>query len=162
MIARRINDVERHSQEKIANEDGQRAVHDCLGGGATDADCALARGQSFVATNEDDEDSETERFRQPHDNVAVARPAHHVRHVIGAVDFEQEDRHEITDCDSNRDAFRYQQRHRHHHGERARHDEVIGRINRQRAQCVNLLGYLHGPDFGRHGRANSTRDHESR
>ena len=53
--------------------------------GPTDADCAFARGQSFVATDEHDEHPETKRFRQAHDDVAIARPAHHVRHVISAV-----------------------------------------------------------------------------
>ena len=60
-----------------------------------------------MTTDEDDQDAETKCFRQTHDDVAVARPANHVRHVIGTVDFEHEDGDEISGGDSDCHALRY-------------------------------------------------------
>jgi hypothetical protein len=62
LIPRRINNVEQHGKEKIANQDRERGVHHCLSGGPTDANCSLACGQSLVATDENDKYSETERL----------------------------------------------------------------------------------------------------
>src|SRR5262249_25001434 len=60
--ARRVNDVEKHSEEKIAYQNCERGVHHRLSRGPTDADGAFAGGQPLVATDEYDEYSETERF----------------------------------------------------------------------------------------------------
>src|SRR4030095_13593752 len=49
LIPGRINNVEHHSEKKIANQDRERGVHHGLSGGPTDANCSLACGQSFVA-----------------------------------------------------------------------------------------------------------------
>ena len=81
-------------------------------------------------------------FDRRHHNVAHLRPAHHVRHVIGPVDFEQTDRDEIAGDDSDADAFRDQQRHREHHRQRPRHDEIIDRMNRERAQVHRFVPSL--------------------
>ncbi|KAG0505325.1 MAG: hypothetical protein Udaeo_13460 [Candidatus Udaeobacter sp.] len=62
LIPRRINNVEHHGEKKIADQDRERGVHHCLSGCPTDANCALACGQSFLAADEYDEYSETERF----------------------------------------------------------------------------------------------------
>src|SRR4029453_1309885 len=62
LIPRRINNVEHHGEKKIANQHRERGVHHRLSGGPTDANCSLACGQSFVATDEYDEYPETERF----------------------------------------------------------------------------------------------------
>src|SRR6478609_10834420 len=75
LIPRRINNVEHHGEKKIANQDRERGVHHCLSGGPADANCSLACGQSFLATDEHDEYAETERFRETHDDIAAARPA---------------------------------------------------------------------------------------
>jgi len=62
LISGWIDNVEHHREKKIANQHRERGVHDRLSGGPTDANCSLARGQSFVATDEYDEDPKTERF----------------------------------------------------------------------------------------------------
>ena len=62
LIPSRVNDVEQHGEEKIANQNRQRGVHHRFRCGPTDAHRAFACGQSFLATNEHDEYSETERF----------------------------------------------------------------------------------------------------
>ena len=62
LISRRVNDVEQHGQEKIANQNRERSVHHRLSRGPADANRAFAGGQSLVATDEYDEYSETERF----------------------------------------------------------------------------------------------------
>src|SRR4051812_32807798 len=76
LIARRVNNVEHHGKEKIANQNRQRRVHYRFSCRSTDADCAFPRGQPFMTTDEHDEYSETECFRDTHDNVTVAGPAH--------------------------------------------------------------------------------------
>src|SRR5260370_4939194 len=100
LIAGRVNDVEEHGQEKITDQNGERSVDDRFSSGATDADRPLARGQSFVATDEDNKNAEAKRFRQTHDNVPTSGPAHHVRHVISAVHFQPENRAAIADPDA--------------------------------------------------------------
>src|SRR5882724_12814028 len=62
LIARRVDDVEHHGKEKIANQNSQRRVHDSFSCCAADAHRAFACGQAFVATDEHDEYSETECF----------------------------------------------------------------------------------------------------
>jgi hypothetical protein len=62
LVPGRINNVEHHGEKKIANQNRERGVHHGLSGGPTDANCSLACGQSFVATNEYDEYPETERL----------------------------------------------------------------------------------------------------
>ena len=62
LIACRVDDVEHHGQEKIANQNSERGVDDSFSCRAADAHRAFARGQAFVATNEHDEYSETECF----------------------------------------------------------------------------------------------------
>jgi hypothetical protein len=62
LIPGRINNVERHGEKKIANQDRERGVHHRLSGGPTDANRSLACGQSFLATDEYDEYPETERL----------------------------------------------------------------------------------------------------
>ena len=161
MIARRVNDVEQHREKEIANQDCERAVYHCLCRGAPHAHRALARGQSLVATNEDNHNAETESFRQAHDDVAVPGPAHHVSHVVGAVNLEQKNCDKISGGNADGDALGHQKRHRNHHGESAWHDEVIGRINRESAQRVDLLGHFHRANLGRHGCADPTCHHQS-
>src|ERR1700730_3264591 len=160
LVTRRVNDVERHRQEEIANEHGEGGIDHRLGGGTPDTHCAFPSGQSFVTTDEYNEYPETKRFREAHYDVAASRPLHHVRHVIGPVNFEQKNRDEITSSNANGDALRHQQRHRNYHSQRAWHDEIIGGMNRQSTQRVNLLRYLHCPDFGRHSFAALTRHHQ--
>ena len=41
-------------------------------------------------------------------------------------------------------------------------DEIIHRIDRQRAQGVDLLGDFHRADLRRHGRAHPAREHQAR
>ena len=62
LIPRRVNDVERHGEEKIADQNRERGVHHRFSRGPADAHRAFACGQSFVATDEHDEYSKTERF----------------------------------------------------------------------------------------------------
>src|SRR6266704_6618115 len=62
LIPRRINNVEQHGEEKIANQNRERGIYHRFSCGPTDADRALACGQSFLATNEHDQYPETERF----------------------------------------------------------------------------------------------------
>ena len=118
--------------------------------------------QSFVATDENDQEREAECFRQAHDDVAHLRPAHHVRDVVGAVDIEQEDRDEISRDNSEADAFRHQQRHRNHHRQRPRNDQIIDRMDGESAQRVDLLRHFHRPNFRRHRGADAARDHQAR
>src|SRR6185436_18161630 len=87
-------------------------------------------------------------FWQTHDNIAAARPANHVRHVVSAVNVEHENRNEITGCDAHGDALRHQKWHRDHHGQYTRHYQVINRIHGKRAQGIDLLGDFHRADFG--------------
>ena len=61
-----------------------------------------------MTTDEHDQNAEAKSLRQTHDDVAVAGPAHHVRHVVGAVYLEQKNRDQITDTDPYGDAFRHQ------------------------------------------------------
>src|SRR5215471_8620054 len=108
LISSRVNNVEHHGKEKIANQNRQRRVHYCFSGSSTNADCAFACGQPFMATDEHDEYSETERFGQSHDDVTIARPTYHVRHVVSAVNVEHENRHEISGGDADGDALRHE------------------------------------------------------
>src|SRR5213079_230492 len=128
LISRRVNDVEQHREEEITNQDRERRVHYRFGCRATNTDRAFARAQSFLATDEHNYNPETERFRQTHDDVAITSPAHHVRHVISAVNVEHKNRNEIAGGDADSDALCHQQGHRYHHRESARHDQIIGRI----------------------------------
>src|SRR3989442_12452696 len=101
LVPCRINDIERHGEKKIANQNRKRGVNHRLGRRPADANSALACGQSFVATDEDNENAEAERFRQAHNDVAIARPLDHVRHVVWAVDSKKENRNEITSGNSD-------------------------------------------------------------
>src|SRR5690348_9334253 len=96
LISRRINDVEQHGEEKITNQNRERGIYHRLSRGPSNADRAFACAQPLLATDEYDEYSETERFRQTHNNVTTTRPAHHVCHVISAINIEHENRDEIT------------------------------------------------------------------
>jgi len=62
LIPGRVNNVEQHGEEKIANQNRERGIHYRFSRGPTDADRAFACGQSFVATDEHDQYSETECF----------------------------------------------------------------------------------------------------
>src|SRR3954452_13651315 len=62
LIARRVDDVEHHGKEKIANQNSQRGVHDSFSCRAANAHRAFACGQAFLATDEHDKYSETECF----------------------------------------------------------------------------------------------------
>src|ERR1700726_4063891 len=86
--AGRVNDVEQHGEEEIADQDREGGIHHRLSRSTADAHRAFARGQSFVTANENDEYPETERFRETHDDIAIPGPAHHVRHVVRAVNLE--------------------------------------------------------------------------
>src|SRR4029079_17636917 len=129
LITGRINDVEHHGEKEIADQDCERGVHYRLSGGSTDANCSFACGQSFLAADEHDEYAEAKRLGQTHDDIAAARPTHHVRHIIGAVNIEHENRYEITGCGAHSDALRHQKWHRNHHGQDPRHYQVINRVN---------------------------------
>src|SRR3989442_6746851 len=74
LISRRINDVEQHREKEVANQNRERRVHYSFSGRAADADRAFARAQSLLATDEYNQNAITKRFRQCHDNVAIARP----------------------------------------------------------------------------------------
>src|SRR5207249_9225750 len=111
LISGRINYVEQHCEEEIANQDCERRIYHGLSRSAADTDCAFARAQSFLATDEYNQNPEAKRFRQTHDDVAITCPAHHVRHIISAVDLEHENRDEIASSDTDGDAFGHQQRH---------------------------------------------------
>src|SRR5947208_17147969 len=67
LIPRRVNDAERHGEEKIADQNRERGVHHRFSRGPADAHRAFACGQSFVATHEHAEHSKTERFSQTKD-----------------------------------------------------------------------------------------------
>ena len=133
LVSGRINDVEQHRQEEIANQHRERRVHYRFSRGAANTDGAFPRAQSFLATDKYNQNPKTKRFREAHDDIAATRPLHHVRHVISAVNVEHENRNEITSSDADSNAFGYQERHGYHHGERARHDEIIGRIHCERS-----------------------------
>src|SRR6266403_196082 len=60
LIARRVDDVEHHGKEKIANQNSQRGVHDSFSCCAADAHRAFTCGQAFLTTDEHDKYSETE------------------------------------------------------------------------------------------------------
>src|SRR5438309_1176912 len=160
LVSRRINDVEQHREKEIANQNRERGVHYGFGGRTAHADGAFARAQSLLATDEYNQNPKTKCFREAHDNVAIARPAHHVRHVVSAVNVEHENRNEIAGSDADGDAFGYQQRHGYHHGEYTRHHQIIGWIHREGAKGIDLLGHFHCADFGRHGRADAARYHQ--
>ena len=70
LVARRINDIEKHGHEKIENENGQGAIHHGFGCGPPDTDRSFTRGKAFVATDKDDENRETNCLAETHDNVA--------------------------------------------------------------------------------------------
>src|SRR6266446_293022 len=143
-----VNNVEQHGEEKIANQNRERGIHYRFSRGPTDADRAFACGQSFLATDEHDQYSKTECFRQAHDNIATTCPPHHVRHVIGAVNVEHENRNYIASSNADGNALRHQQWHRDHHGQCAWHYQIINRVNRESAQRINLLGHFHRADLG--------------
>src|SRR5438876_3198319 len=133
LVSRRINDVEQHREEEIANQHRERGVYHRFRRRSANTDGTFPRAQSLLATDEYNQYPKTECFRQAHDDIATTRPLHHVRHVIGAVNVEHEDRNEIASSDADSDAFGYQERHGYHHGERTRHYQIIGRIHRQRS-----------------------------
>src|SRR5213082_3827658 len=160
LVSRRINDVEQHREKEIANQNRERGVHYGFSGRTAHADGAFTRAQSLLATDEYNQNPKTKCFREAHDNVAIARPAHHVRHVVSAVNVEHENRNEIAGSDADGDAFGYQQRHGYHHGEYTRHHQIIGWIHRERAKGIDLLGHFHCADFGRHGRADAAGYHQ--
>src|SRR6266536_5433498 len=87
LVSRRINDVEQHREKEIANQNRERGVHYGFSGRTAHADGAFTRAQSLLATDEYNQNPKTKCFREAHDNVAIARPTHHVRHVIRAIDF---------------------------------------------------------------------------
>ena len=161
LLSCRENDVQSHRQKEINNQNRERGVYDRFGGCPSDANSTFARGQAFVATDENNQERETKSFGQTHDDVAGARPTHHVVDVVRAVDSEQIDGNEIAGNDPEGDTFRHQQRHGEHHGEGSRHDQIINRINRERAQRVDLFRHFHRADLGRHGRANPSGHHQS-
>src|SRR5438876_11107840 len=111
LISGRINYVEQHCEEEIANQDRERRIYHGLSRRAADTDCAFARAQSFLATDEYNQNLEAKRFRQAHDDVALTRREHHVRHVIIAVDLEHKARDELASSDDDSDAVGHQQRH---------------------------------------------------
>src|SRR6266480_1515547 len=115
LISRRINDVEQHREKEIANQNRERGVYYRFSRRAADTDGPFARAQSLLATDEYNQNPKAKCFRETHDNVAIARPAHHVRHVVSAVNVEHENRNEIAGSDADGDAFGYQQRHGYHH-----------------------------------------------
>src|ERR1043166_4077325 len=123
LISRRINDVEQHREKEIANQNRERGVHYRFSGRAPDTDGAFTRAKSLLATDEYNQNPKTKCFRKAHDNVATARPAHHIRHVISAVDLKQKNRDEITGSNADCDTFGYQERHGDHHRECTRHDQ---------------------------------------
>src|SRR6266508_2971849 len=88
LISRRINDVEQHREKEIANQNRERGVYYRFSGRAADTDGPFASAQSLLSTDEYNQNPKTKCFREAHDNVAIARPTHHVRHVIRAVDLE--------------------------------------------------------------------------
>src|SRR4030095_6738869 len=122
LISRRINDVEQHREKEVANQNRERGVHYRFSGRAADADGAFARAQALLATDEYNQNAKTKRFRQGHDKVAIARPAHHVRHVIRAVDLEQKNCDEIAGSNADSDTFCHQQRPLYHHREHSAPD----------------------------------------
>src|SRR5438094_1030017 len=133
LVSRWINDVEQHREEEIANQHRERGVYYRFSSRAANTDGTFPRAQSFLATDEHNQNPKTKCFRQAHDNIATTRPFHHVRHVIGAVNVEHENRNEIPSSDADSDTFGYQERHRYHHGERTRNDQIIGRIHCKRS-----------------------------
>src|SRR5882724_12021175 len=62
LVSRWINDVEEHREEEIANQNCERRVNYRFGRRAADTDCAFARAQSFLATNEYNQNPKTECF----------------------------------------------------------------------------------------------------
>src|SRR4029077_14737747 len=106
LVSRGINDVEQHREEEIANQHRERGVYYRFSRRTANADSTFARAQSFLATDKHNQDPKTKCFRQPHDNIATTRPLHHVRHIIGAVNVEHENRNEIASSDADSDTFR--------------------------------------------------------
>ena len=84
-MTRRENDVQPHREEEIHNQNGKRRVHDSFRCRPTDADRAFARSETFVTTDEDNQDRKNARLRHGHDDVPGPRPADHVCDVIRAV-----------------------------------------------------------------------------
>src|SRR5438552_15503245 len=115
LISGRINYVEQHCEEEIANQDRERRIYHGLSRRAADTDCAFARAQSFLATDEYNQNPEAKRFRQTHDDVAITCPAHHVRHIISEVDLEHENYEDIANTDCEVDDLGHTQWHLHHH-----------------------------------------------
>ena len=104
----RENDVQRHREEEIHDQNRKGRVHDGFGRSPTDAYRALTRGEAFVATYEDNQQREHARLRHSHDDVPWPGPADHVCDVIRAVHVEQIHRDEVSCDDPERDTFRDQ------------------------------------------------------
>src|SRR5206468_1929676 len=64
LISGRINYVEQHCEEEIANQDRERRIYHGLSRRAADTDCAFARAQSFLATDEYNQNPEAKRDRK--------------------------------------------------------------------------------------------------
>ena len=62
LISGRINNIQRHGQEKIRNQDRQRRNHHRFRRGPPHPHCPLPGGQSFVTADENDQDAEDEGF----------------------------------------------------------------------------------------------------
>ena len=85
LVTCRENDVQPHGEKEIYNQDSKRRIHDSFGCSPADADCALARGETFVATNENNQQRENARLCHSHDDVPGPGPPDHVCNVIRAV-----------------------------------------------------------------------------
>ena len=115
-----------------------------------------------MAGDEDDDEGEDHAFRQSHLDIPRAGEFQHVIQVISALDIEQADPDEIAGHNAEAHAFRDEDGRGGHHGQHARHHEVIHRVDAEGAQGIDLLGDLHGADLCRHGGADPPRQHEAR
>src|SRR5262245_12687553 len=108
LMASGENDVQPHREEEIYNQNRKRRVHHSFSGGPADADRSLARGQTFVATDEDNQQGENKCLGHSHNDILAPGPVDHGLDVVRSVHAQQVNRDEVSGNDAERNTFRDQ------------------------------------------------------
>lgn len=152
--------VEEEGEEEVGDEDGHGGVEDGGGGAAADADCALADREALVAGHDDDDVAVGEAFGHAEDDIDVVDVFVELVIVEGFGDIVDPDGHETGGSDAEADAFADEEGYGEEHGDEARGDEVVDRVDAEGAEGVDLFGDLHGADFCGHGGTDAACEHE--
>ena len=147
--------------EEVTEDDEDRGDNDRLCGGAAHATCSAGGGETVIAANTGDDEAGEKRFGEAFDNVTVGQ-----RHVGGveegwAVKVQERDRDEGAPggAHSVRDDGEEEEHEDRRHN--ARGDELADGIGAEGAHGIDLLGDLHGSEFGGHTGGVAAGDHEA-